>query len=67
MKLYSPTATDFTNNGLGSLVDAVSCLVDQKINGEYELTMKYPVTGQHYEDIGLQIIGEEVTLKRKRR
>lgn len=56
MKLYSPTATDFTNNGLGTLVDAVSCLVNQKINGEYELTMKYPVTGQHYEDIGLRSI-----------
>jgi len=56
MKLYSPTAIDFTNNGLGTLVDAVSCLVNQKINGEYELTMKYPVTGQHYEDIGLRSI-----------
>lgn len=56
MKLYSPTATDFTNNGLGALVDTVSCLVKQKINGEYELTMKYPVTGQHYEDIGLRSI-----------
>ena len=56
MKLYSPTATDFTNNGLGTLVDAVSCLVNQKINGEYELTMKYPVTGQHYEDIVLRSI-----------
>jgi len=56
MKLYSPTTIDFTNNGLGTLVDAVSCLVNQKINGEYELTMKYPVTGQHYEDIGLRSI-----------
>lgn len=56
MKLYSPTSTNFTNNGLGTLVDAVSCLVKQKINGEYELTMKYPVTGQHYEDIGLRSI-----------
>lgn len=56
MKLYSSTATDFTNNGLGTLVDAVSCLVKQKINGEYELTMKYPVTGQHYEDIVLRSI-----------
>ncbi len=56
MKLYSPTATDFTNNGLGTLIDAVSCLVNQKINGEYELAMKYPVTGQHYEDIGLRAI-----------
>lgn len=56
MKLYSPTATDFTNNGLGTLVDTVSCLVNQKINGEYELTMKYPVTGQHYEYIELRSI-----------
>ena len=56
MKLYSPTATDFTNNGLGALVDTVSCLVNQKINGEYELTMKYPVTGQHYEYIELRSI-----------
>lgn len=56
MRLYAPTSADFSNNGLGTLVDAVSCLVNQQINSEYELIMKYPVNGIHFDDIELRSI-----------
>lgn len=49
--LYSPTETSFHSQGLGVLSDAISCVVVEERNGEYELTMEYPVGGVHYEDI----------------
>ena len=38
-------------NGLGGLPDAIECVVSHEINGIYELQMRYPVTGQHFEEI----------------
>lgn len=49
--LYSSTATSFNNQGLGVLSDAVSCTVVEERNGEYELTLQYPVGGIHYSEI----------------
>ena len=49
--LYEYTETAFTNNGLGCLNDATSCVVSETLNGEYELEMEYPVNGIHYSDI----------------
>lgn len=49
--LYSSTETDFTTQGLGALADAISCYVTEERNGIYELEMKYPHTGFHFEDI----------------
>lgn len=49
--LYSPTETAFDTNGIGILSDAISAQVVQELNGQYELTMKYPVTGIHAESI----------------
>ena len=49
--LYSSTETDFTTQGLGALADAISCYVTEERNGIYELEMKYPHTGIHFEDI----------------
>lgn len=40
-----------TGNGLGGLSDAISCVVTNEINGEYELRMRYPVTGEHYSEL----------------
>lgn len=51
--LYSSDETEFTTNGLGSLSDAMSCIVIEERNGSYELEMEYPVGGQHYSDISL--------------
>lgn len=49
--LYSPAETAFDTNGIGILSDAISAQVVQELNGQYELTMKYPVTGIHAESI----------------
>lgn len=38
-------------NGLGGLPDAIECVVSHEINGIYELQMRYPVTGQHFDEI----------------
>lgn len=51
--LYEPTATSFDTNGLGSLADAIECIVEEERNGAYTLTLTYPVDGLHYEDITL--------------
>lgn len=49
--LYKDTETAFDTNGIGILSDAISAQVVQELNGQYELTMKYPVTGIHAESI----------------
>ena len=46
--LYPSTETEFQNNGLGALPDAISCTVTEERNGMYELEMQYPVSGSHY-------------------
>ena len=51
--LYEANQTEFTTNGLGRLSDAMSCNVVEERNGLYELTMQYPITGIHFEDISL--------------
>lgn len=40
-----------TGNGYGRMADAISCTVTHEINGQFELAMEYPVTGQHYDRI----------------
>lgn len=50
-RLYSSTETAFDTNGIGVLADAVSCIIETDLNGSYELTMKYPVNGQHFDGI----------------
>lgn len=49
--LYSATETNFSSNGLGILGDCVSCEVTEEANGSFELVMRYPMGGIHYEDI----------------
>lgn len=49
--LYAPTEVNFHNNGFGILSDCISCLVSEVGNGKYELEMKYPMDGIHFEDI----------------
>lgn len=51
IKLFESNETSFTTNGLGFLTDATSCTVTEKLNGEYELEMEYPINGIHYSDI----------------
>lgn len=52
--LFNATTKVNNSEGLGRLTDAISCVVTEERNGSYELTMTYPVTGQHYEDIEIR-------------
>ena len=51
MKLFESSATVFSSNGIGTLSSAISCVVYQVLNGEYELQMEYPVNGIHFSEI----------------
>lgn len=54
--LYNENETQFSTLGLGVLKDAVSCFVEEHLNGSFELEMQYPVDGAHYNDISLRKI-----------
>lgn len=54
--LFAKNSTTFTTNGIGRLSSAVSCVVSEELNGQYEMVMRYPVTGAHYSDIGINSI-----------
>lgn len=49
--LFKTTETNFNNNGIGILSDAVSCFVTEERNGTLELEMEYPIDGIHYKEI----------------
>ena len=49
--LFPSTATEFKTQGLGVLTDAISCTVNEERNGAFELTMQYPDTGVHFDEI----------------
>lgn len=49
--LYESTEKQFNHNGIGTLADAISCIVIEERNGSYELEMEYPLGGIHYEEI----------------
>ena len=40
--IYPPGCTDFSDNGLGTLIP-ISCTVTETLNGEYEVTLEYPI------------------------
>lgn len=51
MVLFPADATTFDNQGLGSIIDAVSCNVHEVLNGEFEMEMQYPITGMQYNNL----------------
>ena len=51
MVLFPSGATTFETQGLGSIIDAISCNVHEVLNGEYELEMQYPITGLQYNNL----------------
>lgn len=55
-RLYPPTAAAWDTNGLGALSDCISCVVEETLNGPYELEMQYRLNGLHYADITLRSI-----------
>lgn len=44
-RVYDRSETDFGHMGLGVLKDAISCESYEEDNGEFTLTLKYPVSG----------------------
>lgn len=51
--LFESSATTWTTNGLGRLSDAISCTVEEERNGVYELEMRYPMNGAHYDEVDI--------------
>lgn len=51
--LYPSNETAFDTNGIGILSEALNDEVYQELNGQYELTLQYPVDGLHFADIAL--------------
>ena len=49
--LYDTNETAFVSNGLGRLRDVISCIVTEERNGEYTLSMDYPIDGNHAESL----------------
>lgn len=49
--LYRADETAFTSNGLGRLIDCVSCEVTEERNGIYECAFQYPLTGRFYQEM----------------
>lgn len=49
--IFDSDAVTFTTQGNGALSDAISCVVEENLNGSYELEMKYPANGLHAEYI----------------
>ena len=45
------TLSSNTSVGLGELVDAISPVVLEERNGEFEFSMDYPITGIHFDEI----------------
>lgn len=48
--LFDSNETIFDTNGLGRL-DAISCKVNEELNGLYELELVYPVSGPRFSDL----------------
>lgn len=49
--LYDSTEKQFTSNGIGRLSNAIACYVDEQRNGQYMLSMTYPLAGKYFEDV----------------
>lgn len=49
--LYNENETEFLTNGIGRLVDAISCTVTEERNGGFELEMTYSAAGALFEEI----------------
>lgn len=54
--LFEKNTESFNSNGIGCLADVVSCIVEEERNGAYELEMRYPIYGIHYEELVMSAI-----------
>ena len=53
IRIFDGGARTFETNGLGVLSNALSCVVTEKRNSEFELEMTYPIDGLHYSELAL--------------
>lgn len=51
IRLFEATETEFLSNGLGTLSDATECKVTEERNGQFEVSLQYPIRGKHYSDL----------------
>ena len=51
IRLYEASETAFDSNGLGALAEADTCKVTENRNGEYSLTLTYPVDGAMFPEL----------------
>ena len=51
IRLYEASETAFDSNGLGALAEADTCKVTENRNGEYSLTLTYPVDGALFSEL----------------
>lgn len=54
--LYKANEKDFEHNGIGPLVDALSCIVTENRNGTYEAEFVYPTNGALYPQINRRLL-----------
>ena len=54
--LFPSSSSSFATQGIGALTDALSCVVTEERNGEYELELTYPTAGVNFSDIVVQNI-----------
>ena len=51
IRLFESTDSDFSTNGIGTLTDAIDCSVTEELNGKYEMSMTYPISGKNFREI----------------
>ena len=49
--LFSSVETNFAHNGIGRLIDCLSCKVTEERNGIYECEFQYPVNGRLFQQL----------------
>lgn len=49
--LYPTTESAFDSNGIGILSDVIDDEIYEELNGQFELTLQYPVDGVHFSEI----------------
>jgi phage minor structural protein len=54
--LYDASEKEFGHGGFGFLSDCIQCEVTEEANGEFELFMRYPIDGIHFEDVNTRCI-----------
>lgn len=43
IKLFSPTTTNFSTNGITTLSNPISCIITENLNADYGLILEYPI------------------------